>query len=127
MSNVLSKYKITFQLPKLDYVVYLLKHENLNRTYVGITNNLKRRLRQHNGEIKGGARSTKSCLKKGKWYIYGVIPNLSKWEALSREKIIHLKSKKRKGKGKTSIEKRLDIIKRQCEYEFIPHHQKIED
>ena len=63
MSNVLSKYKITFPLPKLDYVVYLLKKDNLNRTYIGITNNLKRRLRQHNGKIKGGARSTKSCLK----------------------------------------------------------------
>ena len=31
---------------------------NGNRTYNGYTNNLTRRLRQHNGEIKGGARAT---------------------------------------------------------------------
>ena len=29
------------------------------RTYTGYSNNLKRRLRQHNGEIKGGAKSTR--------------------------------------------------------------------
>jgi structure-specific endonuclease subunit SLX1 len=29
-----------------------------NRTYIGATKNLARRLRQHNGEVKGGARYT---------------------------------------------------------------------
>ena len=42
----------------MDYNLYLLKHTNHNRTYLGITNNLKRRLRQHNCEIKGGAKYT---------------------------------------------------------------------
>ena len=37
-------------------VVYLLK--NGRRTYVGATLYLERRLRQHNGEIRGGARQT---------------------------------------------------------------------
>jgi structure-specific endonuclease subunit SLX1 len=45
------------------YVCYLLRLAKADsaaaRTYVGITNNLTRRLRQHNGEIKGGALSTK--------------------------------------------------------------------
>jgi len=36
----------------------VLKSGCSNRTYVGATNNFKRRLRQHNGEIKGGARAT---------------------------------------------------------------------
>jgi predicted GIY-YIG superfamily endonuclease len=118
MSNVMSKLKYEGPEPKTDYCVYLLKHENLNRTYVGITNNLKRRLRQHNGEIKGGARSTTNCLRDGKWKIYGYIPKLSKCEALSREKIIHIMSKKRKGKGKTSLDRRLDIIERINDYDF---------
>ena len=39
----------------MDYNLYLLKHTKHNKTYLGITNNTKRRLRQHNCEIKGGA------------------------------------------------------------------------
>ena len=46
----------------MTWVCYILssldpKHPNL--TYNGSTNNLARRLRQHNGEIVGGARQTK--------------------------------------------------------------------
>lgn len=110
MSNVLSKYKITFPLPKTDYCVYLLTHETKNRTYVGITNNLKRRIRQHNGEIKGGARSTTALLKYGKWSVHMTIPNLTKWEALSKEKIIHNKSRKGWKRGENALERRLRII-----------------
>ncbi|MGM0481031.1 MAG: GIY-YIG nuclease family protein [Pseudomonadota bacterium] len=40
------------------WYVYLLKCSD-NSYYCGITNDLTRRLRQHNGEIKGGARYTK--------------------------------------------------------------------
>ena len=42
----------------MDYLCYLLQSSNKKRTYVGITNNLTRRIRQHNGEISGGAKST---------------------------------------------------------------------
>ena len=45
------------------YVVYLLKCENYS--YVGMTNDIFKRLRQHNGEIKGGAIYTSK--RKG-WY-----------------------------------------------------------
>ena len=40
---------------------------NQNCTYIGATNNLKQRIRKHNGEIKGGAKYT---TKKGKGWEY---------------------------------------------------------
>ena len=39
-----------------NYLCYILKCDNY--TYNGCTNNFKRRIRQHNGEIKGGAKYT---------------------------------------------------------------------
>ena len=45
------------------YLVYILKSDNLS--YVGMTNDFFRRWRQHNQEIKGGAKYTK---KKNYWY-----------------------------------------------------------
>ena len=45
------------------YLVYILKSDNYS--YVGMTNDFFHRLRQHNGEIKGGAKYTK---KKSNWY-----------------------------------------------------------
>lgn len=46
------------------WYVYLLS--NGTRTYIGSTTDIIRRLRQHNGEIRGGARSTRG---KGPWKI----------------------------------------------------------
>lgn len=47
-----------------SWSVYLLS--NGSRTYIGSTTDVTRRLRQHNGEIVGGARSTRG---KGPWKI----------------------------------------------------------
>ena len=41
-----------------SYVCYCLQSVTTNKTYVGVTNNLQRRFRQHNGELKGGAKYT---------------------------------------------------------------------
>jgi len=42
--------------PGGSWYTYMLVCDN--KTYVGMTNNLDRRLRQHNGEISGGAKYT---------------------------------------------------------------------
>lgn len=62
------------------YYCYILRSTNPeypNSTYNGSTNNLKKRLRQHNGEIVGGAKATRG---KGPWEIYVV------WEGFGSHK-----------------------------------------
>lgn len=49
-----------------NYHCYLISCQN-RWTYVGITNDLNRRLRQHNGQLKGGAKYTTS--KPSEWTI----------------------------------------------------------
>ena len=53
----------TFQIPQItvqpiSHSVYVLKSLTTNRAYVGYTVDFQRRLRQHNGEIAGGAKKT---------------------------------------------------------------------
>lgn len=50
-----------------EFFVYLLESTN-NSTYVGATVNLDHRLRQHNKEIKGGARATSAKVVKGEFW-----------------------------------------------------------
>ena len=47
----------------MTYLVYILKSDNFS--YVGMTNDFFRRFRQHNKEIKGGAKYTS---KRTDWY-----------------------------------------------------------
>jgi structure-specific endonuclease subunit SLX1 len=96
--------------PPSEYNVYLLKHTIHRGTYLGITNNLKRRIRQHNGEIKGGARSTSRRKGNGEWIYHLIVPNLTKSEALSLERL--LKIHRRKGKGRTPLDRRVDLIEK---------------
>jgi putative endonuclease len=91
----------------MSYCVYLLINTNSNKTYIGITNNINRRIRQHNSELVGGAKYTTNNKNDGKWIYYGFINNLSKNISLSLEKKIKIKSRKLKG---TPIEKRLKAI-----------------
>ena len=88
----------------LDYVVYLLVNTSNNKTYVGCTNNTIRRIRQHNGDLVGGAKYTKFNKDIGEWLFYGFIKNLHKRQALSLEKKIQIRSRKLSG---TPIERRL--------------------
>lgn len=65
---------------KSKYYCYLIRSTNpafSNSTYNGSTNNLIRRLRQHNGEIVGGAKATRG---KGPWTYIAI------WEGFSSHK-----------------------------------------
>ncbi len=48
----------------MKWVCYLIRSASADRTYVGITKGLHRRLRQHDGALKGGAKATRG---KGPW------------------------------------------------------------
>lgn len=50
-------------------VVYFISSGN--RTYIGVTNCLRRRVRQHNGEIRGGAAATRGRAWRLHMYIAG--------------------------------------------------------
>jgi len=90
------------------YIVYLLVNTSNNYTYLGITNNSQRRLRQHNGIIKGGAKYTNSFKGNGEWIYYLQITNLTKKQSLSIERTA--KNKRKHAKGHNSIDKRLNVL-----------------
>lgn len=65
--------------------VYIIKGININnktKYYIGYTNNLFRRIKQHNGILKGGAKATKGYI----WSYYCIFTNFrSNIEGLQTE------------------------------------------
>jgi predicted GIY-YIG superfamily endonuclease len=72
-----------------EWYVYMIS----NAKHTGITNNLARRLRAHNGEIKGGAKATKSGRP---WTLETFQPFATRREAAQREVEIKKWTRKRK-------------------------------
>jgi len=70
--------------------IYILRSRtNAKKSYVGVTNSLPRRLRQHNGEVVGGARYTQA---NRPWAFFAVFVVGNRHDALSIEwKIKHRK------------------------------------
>lgn len=62
--------KVIPPAPISDHVCYILKSSVANKVYIGYTIDFERRLRQHNGEIVGGAKKTH---KWRPWYPICVI------------------------------------------------------
>lgn len=54
--------------------VYLLE-DAAGRTYIGATKDVARRLRQHNGELSGGARRT----SRSSWRLAVVVSGFAEW------------------------------------------------
>ncbi len=99
-----------------EWYCYLLITDDSSATYVGATVNPDRRLRQHNKEIKGGARATGMRVDAGhKWRrvcrVSGFPDNHAalqfewRWKHLSR----------RVGLTKRPLERRLEALKRLLE------------
>lgn len=88
------------------YVCYLIT--NGPYTYVGITNNLPHRLRQHNGELAGGARSTtRRAIPGVAWRVAALVTNIEhKNDALSFEKRVHM----RRRRGLTSALQTMEAV-----------------
>jgi predicted GIY-YIG superfamily endonuclease len=64
-----------------SFFVYLLLCSD-NSTYIGATVDLNHRLRQHNNELKGGARATTMKVKQGKtWQRACHIANFPDWRS----------------------------------------------
>ena len=91
---------------------YILRSTNplfSNLTYNGSTNNLIRRLRQHNGQIGGGAKATQD---KGPWEYYAILTGFEDHnEALSCEwKIKHPTGKKLRPKKYCGVLGRIESL-----------------
>lgn len=90
--------------------IYLLYSTSCNSTYIGITNDPDRRLKQHNGIISGGAKATR---KVNDW-IYDRLYMIDDNHALSIEWYAkHKKTKNGKWTRTTGLKerrKRLDDL-----------------
>ena len=82
--------------PETTYVYILQSCANMLKSYVGVTNNLARRLRQHNGIIVGGARYTRASRP---WAFFAVFQLSNRHDALSIEWKIKHQKKSSDGKG----------------------------
>ena len=79
------------------YIVYVIQHDVDKSIYIGITVNLRQRLRQHNA---GENRST--IRKNGKWILIYAEAYRSKEDAQERERKL-----KTHGSGKHELYKRI--------------------
>jgi predicted GIY-YIG superfamily endonuclease len=64
--------------PRTDWLVYVLVSLSSERTYVGIALDMSRRLAQHNGEMRGGASSTRAGRPWALGATYGPYPDRGK-------------------------------------------------
>ncbi|KAB1224942.1 Structure-specific endonuclease subunit slx1 [Morella rubra] len=76
-----------------SWCVYLIISTNAPiKTYVGVTTDFQRRLKQHNGELRGGAKASRAgrpwmcaCIVRGFKDQSGVCEFESKWKSFSRK------------------------------------------
>ena len=92
------------------FSIYLLVNTSNNRTYIGSTNNKTRRIKQHNGELVGGAKYTTANKGSGEWKYYGTIDGLEKSCSYSIERKIQIRTRFLRKMKVSSLERRLAAI-----------------
>lgn len=83
--------------------LYILQSMHHRKSYVGVTNDPCRRLRQHNGEVAGGARYTS---RYHPWIFYAIFRLDYRKDALSVEWHVKHRRSKKDGHGIDGIVKR---------------------
>lgn len=84
--------------------VYIIFSEKFKRTYVGCTVDMMRRLRQHNGEIRGGAKAT----RMGRPWIQ--LSLIGPYATRSEAQIVEARIKKMNLNERMSIQNETNII-----------------
>jgi predicted GIY-YIG superfamily endonuclease len=97
----------------MHWFVYLLISLDGRRTYIGATSNFDRRLMQHNGEKKGGAKSTAGVAWRKAVLISGFHDKIEALQFEWRWKHLTEKYKKEKeASGNTPMERRIEALHR---------------
>ena len=103
------RYKNYMPNPIKNWSVYLLLNVKNNENYLGATNDINRRLEEHNSMSWNPKSVTTQRLKgDGIWKVYMQASGLTQTEALSLER--KCKKSNLKRKGPTRIERRMSII-----------------
>ena len=115
-------------MPNYCYLLKTIDDKPTNRTYIGYTVDPDRRLRQHNWEIKGGAKTTRGR----RWKLVAVVELPDKHKGLSFE--WHWKHRKTKtgrwtssGPGVANRILRLYQLIEQMEYPVILRRVELPD
>uniref|UniRef100_A0A0E0F9G4 GIY-YIG domain-containing protein n=2 Tax=Oryza meridionalis TaxID=40149 RepID=A0A0E0F9G4_9ORYZ len=111
----------------LGWCVYLIASSRIPRTYVGVTTDFPRRLRQHNGELKGGAKASSAgrpwnlaCLIEGFVNRSEACEFESKWKNISRKM-----ARKRSEPSMTSFLQHRDMALSRVKNDLACSHLKI--
>lgn len=71
--------------PYLLYVIFCYDANMIIRTYIGITNNISRRIQQHRGRLAGGAKYTTKYTNLGcKWKLAATAHGFKDWNEVLR-------------------------------------------
>ena len=97
----------------MPWSVYLLVSLDARRTYVGATSDPERRLKQHNGEKSGGAKSTAGCAWRRATLVSGFTDKIEalqfewRWKHLTEQY-----KKEREATGSTPMQRRTEALHR---------------